>query len=119
MWNQLACSGRNSRGSVDFMIYICSVIELTSRGFFPDGVRKGAFHPAPLVKIVMSFRIQEVDATHCLLTTETRVYAAGTHVLRGFVTYWRMIYPGSALIRRMWLRAIKLRAEAPADAAPA
>ena len=73
-----------------------------------------AFHPAPLVKIVMDFRIQEVDATHCLLTTETRVYAAGTHVLRGFATYWRMIYPGSSLIRSMWLRAIKLRAEAPA-----
>src|ERR1019366_6829083 len=75
-----------------------------------------AFHPAPLVKIVMSFRIQEVDATHCLLTTETRVYAAGTHVLRGFATYWRMIYPGSALIRREWLRAIKLRAEAVPEA---
>jgi len=24
-----------------------------------------------------------------------------------------MIYPGSAIIRRMWLRAIKRRAEAP------
>src|ERR1035438_2919098 len=78
-----------------------------------------AFHPAPLVKIVMNFRIQEVDAAHCRLTTETRVYAAGTHVLRGFATYWRMIYPGSSLIRREWLRAIKLRAEAPADGAPA
>jgi hypothetical protein len=70
-----------------------------------------AFHQAPLIKVVMSFRIQDVDATHCLLTTETRVYAAGTHALRGFAAYWRMIYPGSALIRRMWLRAIKLRAE--------
>lgn len=69
-------------------------------------------HQAPLVKIVMNFRIEDVDATHCGLATETRVYAAGTHVLRGFATYWRMIYPGSALIRRMWLRAIKLRAEA-------
>ena len=78
-----------------------------------------AFHPAPLVKIVMNFRIQEVDAAHCRLTTETRVYAAGTQVLRGFATYWRMIYPGSSLIRREWLRAIKLRAEAPSDAAPA
>jgi hypothetical protein len=77
-----------------------------------------AFHPAPLVKIVMNFRIQEVDATHCLLTTETRVYAAGTHVLRGFATYWRMIYPGSALIRRMWLRAIKRRAEGQPEVAP-
>jgi hypothetical protein len=69
-------------------------------------------HQAPLVKIAMNFRIEDVDATHCTLTTETRVYAAGMHVLQGFATYWRMIYPGSALIRRMWLRAIKLRAEA-------
>ena len=77
-----------------------------------------AFHPASLVKIAMNFRIQELDAAHCSLTTETLVYAAGTHVLRGFATYWRGIYPGSALIRRMWLQAIRLRAEAPADAAP-
>jgi len=66
-----------------------------------------------LIKIAMNFRIEDVDATHCLLTTETRVYAAGSQALRGFATYWRMIYPGSALIRRMWLRAIKLRAENP------
>jgi len=65
-----------------------------------------------LLKIAMNFRIYELDATHCRLTTETRVYAAGTHVVRGFAAYWRMIYPGSALIRRTWLRAIKLRAEA-------
>jgi hypothetical protein len=71
-----------------------------------------ALHAAPLVKIAMNFRIQEVDASHCRLTTETRVYAADPHVLRGFATYWRMIYPGSALIRSMWLRAIQRRAEA-------
>jgi hypothetical protein len=68
-------------------------------------------HAAPFVKIAMNFRIQEVDAAHCSLTTETRVYAAGPRTLRGFAAYWRMIQPGSALIRRMWLRAIKLRAE--------
>jgi hypothetical protein len=71
-----------------------------------------AFPPGPLAKIAMNFRIQELDATHCILTTETRVYTAGPHVLRGFATYWRMIYPGSALIRREWLRAIQRRAEA-------
>ena len=71
-----------------------------------------AIHQAPLVKIAMNFRIQEVDAAHCTLSTETRVYAAGPRVVRGFATYWRMIYPGSSLIRHMWLRAIKLRAEA-------
>jgi hypothetical protein len=69
-------------------------------------------HPAPVIKIAMNFHIREVYAAHCTLTTETRVYAAGTQVLHGFATYWRMIYPGSALIRRMWLRAIKQRAEA-------
>jgi hypothetical protein len=71
-----------------------------------------ALHAAPLVKIAMNFRIQELDATHCRLTTETRVYAAGFNVLHGFATYWRMIYPGSALIRLEWLRAIQRRAEA-------
>jgi hypothetical protein len=71
-----------------------------------------AIHQAPLVKIAMNFRIQEVDAAHCTLSTETRVYAVGPRVVRGFATYWRMIYPGSSLIRHMWLRAIKLRAEA-------
>jgi hypothetical protein len=78
-----------------------------------------ALHAAPLVKIAMNFRIEELDATHCRLTTATRAYAAGWQVQSGFATYWRMIYPGSALIRREWLRAIKLRAEAPSDAAPA
>jgi hypothetical protein len=28
-----------------------------------------------------------------------------------FAAYWRVIYPGSALIRRMWLRAIARRTE--------
>jgi len=29
---------------------------------------------------------------------------------RRFAAYWRLIYPGSALIRRSWLRAIRQRA---------
>jgi len=71
---------------------------------------------APLIKIAMNFRIETVDAAHCMLATETRVYAAGSQALRGFAAYWRMIYPGSSLIRREWLRAIKRRAEATPDA---
>ncbi len=76
-----------------------------------------AFQANPAIKIGMNFRIREIDASHCLLTTETRVYASGSQVRRGFATYWRMIYPGSSLIRRMWLRAIKQSAEAPSTAA--
>jgi hypothetical protein len=60
----------------------------------------------------LSFRPREIGVARCLLTTETRVYAAGAQQLHGFAAYWRMIFPGSSLIRRMWLRAIRGRAEA-------
>jgi hypothetical protein len=62
-------------------------------------------------KIGFNFRIEEIGPSRCLVTTETRVYASGRHMVRGFAAYWRLIYPGSALIRRSWLRAIRLRAE--------
>jgi len=73
-----------------------------------------AFHPAPYVKIVANFRIEDVDAAHCTLTTETRIYAAGSQALHGFAAYWRMIYPGSSLIRRERLRTIQRRPRAEA-----
>lgn len=59
----------------------------------------------------MNFRIEDAGPTACTLTTETRVYATDTSTRRRFAPYWRVIYPGSALIRRMWLRAIARRAE--------
>ena len=59
----------------------------------------------------MNFRIEDAGPAACTLTTETRVYATDTSTRRHFAFYWRVIYPGSALIRRMWLRAIARRAE--------
>ena len=59
----------------------------------------------------MNFLIQETGPESCVLSTETRVYATDPTSLRKFARYWRTIYPGSALIRRMWLKAIKDRAE--------
>jgi hypothetical protein len=46
-----------------------------------------------------------------LLSTETRVRATDADSLRAFRRYWRLIYPGSALIRLEWLRAIRRRAQ--------
>jgi hypothetical protein len=63
----------------------------------------------------MNFRIEEVE-NGCRVTTETRIYAADVAARQRFALYWRLIYPGSALIRRMWLRAIKRRAEAQTGA---
>ena len=44
-----------------------------------------------------------------IVSTETRVFASSPAARRRFAAYWRVIYPGSALIRRMWLRAIEKR----------
>lgn len=50
------------------------------------------------------------DGAHgSVVTTETRVFASDRRSRRRFAAYWRIIYPGSALIRRMWLRAIARR----------
>jgi hypothetical protein len=59
----------------------------------------------------MNFRIEDSGPGDVLLTTETRVYATDAPTRRKFAAYWRVIYPGSALIRVMWLRAIQRRAE--------
>jgi hypothetical protein len=60
----------------------------------------------------MNFRVEEIGPNACQVTTETRVFATDASAGRTFARYWRVIYPGSALIRRMWLRAIQQRAEA-------
>jgi len=59
----------------------------------------------------INFRIEDAGDGETLLTTETRVYATDASARRKFAAYWRTIYPGSALIRVMWLRAIRRRAE--------
>jgi hypothetical protein len=62
---------------------------------------------APQALAVMNFRI-EPDG---LVTTETRVFASTDAARRKFAVYWRLIRPGSGIIRRSWLEAIKRRAE--------
>jgi hypothetical protein len=59
----------------------------------------------------MNFLIEDNGPGICIVTTETRVRATDPFAKTRFAAYWRAIYPGSALIRRMWLRAIKQRAE--------
>jgi hypothetical protein len=71
---------------------------------------KGLHEPG-FALAAMNFRIEEAGPGECLVTTETRVYATDGSARRRFARYWRVIYPGSALIRKMWLRAVKRRAE--------
>ena len=63
------------------------------------------------VKAVMNFTAEPAEGG-ALLTTKTRVLATDDASRRRFARYWRVIRPGSALIRRSWLRAAARRAEA-------
>jgi hypothetical protein len=47
----------------------------------------------------------------CELVTETRILGTDPGARRSFGRYWRVVHPGSAAIRRDWLRAIRRRAE--------
>jgi hypothetical protein len=72
-----------------------------------QGIRTPGFAVA-----VMNFRLHPLSPSRTRLTTETRVFATDARTRRLFAAYWRVIYPGSSIIRTMWLRAIKRRAEA-------
>lgn len=60
-------------------------------------------------KAVIDFRI-----TPSRLSTETRVHVPDRAARRKFARYWTVIRPFSGLIRILFLRAVRRRAEAPA-----
>lgn len=62
-------------------------------------------------KAAMNFRLESPGPGRTVVHTDTRVLATDARTLRAFAAYWRTIAPGSDLIRRAWLKAIKRRAE--------
>jgi hypothetical protein len=71
-----------------------------------------AFNQPGYAKAAMNLFVQEVNG-RCELVTETRVYATDAAARRAFARYWLVVRPGSGIIRRVWLRAAKKRAEKP------
>jgi hypothetical protein len=72
-----------------------------------DSVR---FQEAGYAKAAINFSLEPIrEGTR--LATETRIRATDAAARRSFGRYWLLIRPGSATIRRSWLRAIKRRAE--------
>jgi hypothetical protein len=78
----------------------------------PAAAMFGAALPPGFALAAMNFKLDADEAGGTRLSTETRVFASSPAARRRFALYWRVIYPGSALIRRMWLRAIERRATA-------
>ena len=66
--------------------------------------------PPGFALAAMNFVVTPIGQSRSLVFTETRVFANSASARRSFAIYWRLIYPGSAIIRVMWLRAIRKRA---------
>jgi len=70
------------------------------------------FDQADFAKATLSFYLGEDGGEGRVeVTTETRIYIPDPVTRRKFAIYWRLIYPGSAFLRKMWLRAVRRRAE--------
>jgi hypothetical protein len=62
----------------------------------------------------MNFWTSDAGRGRTRLSTETRIAATDARARRRFAAYWLVVRPGSGLIRRLWLRAVKKRAESGA-----
>jgi hypothetical protein len=75
-----------------------------------DPLEFDAFAEPGVAKAAFDLRL-EPAGERTRIVTETRIATPDEGVRRSFGRYWRVIQPGSALIRRDWLRAIRRRAE--------
>lgn len=81
-------------------------VRLASARDFQEFSRPG------FARAVMNFEIHPEGADAARLLTETRIQATDESAHWKFGLYWLFVRPGSALIRRVWLRAVRKRAEA-------
>jgi hypothetical protein len=65
-----------------------------------------AFKDPDGIRVAFNVRVSDAAGGGTRLTSETRVVCNGDAGRRLFAGYWRIIYPGSAIIRRVWLDAI-------------
>jgi hypothetical protein len=73
-----------------------------------------AYDRPDVCKAVIDFRIAETAPGRCTTSTETRVHVEDPAARRAFRRYWLVIRPFSGLIRIVFLRAVRRRAEGQA-----
>ena len=71
-----------------------------------------AFQAPESVQVAFNLAVVDDGAGWSRIVTETRIRATDEAARRIMARYWRVIYPGSGMIRRMWLNAARDRAEA-------
>jgi hypothetical protein len=69
--------------------------------------------PPGQARAAWNFSLEPDPLGGCILSTETRVRCSDPATRRRFRLYWTLVRPGSGLIRRMMLRAIRREAESP------
>jgi hypothetical protein len=74
----------------------------------PDEFR--AFRLAGNIKVAFNMHVVAMEDGTSRLSSETRIIGVDESARNTFSRYWRLIYPGSAIIRRVWLDAISDRA---------
>ena len=70
---------------------------------------------AGLARAAWDFRLEPLGEETTRLSTETRVCCADGAARRRFRPYWLLVRPGSGLIRRAMLGAIRRAAEGPVE----
>jgi hypothetical protein len=78
-----------------------------------DGDAFIAFDAPGWAKAAMNFSASDAGGGRTRLSTETRIAVTDAGARRRFAAYWLIVRPGSGLIRLLWLRAVRKRAEKP------
>lgn len=68
--------------------------------------------PPGQVLAAWNFLVEPAPEQHSRISTETRILAADVDTRLTFKRYWRLVHPGSALIRRSMLAAVAKQAMA-------
>lgn len=70
-----------------------------------------SFDQRGCVKVAFNLKVDDAGGSWTTVSTETRLHALDPESRRATAVYWRLIYPGSGMLRTMWLQAARIRAE--------
>jgi len=100
-------------GGSDHEILTCGGANvLAHRNLKPSTLQEFAdYHEPGAVKMAFEFYVEDTGGGWSTLNAERRVLATDDLTRRGMGRYWRLIVPGSGLLRRQWLDGIKRRAK--------
>lgn len=81
-------------------------------GIASDSHEYFAFNHPDYLKVVSNMLVTDTSESGVVtVRTESRIMGLSDKARKGFRPYWWVIRPWSGLIRRLWLKAIKKRAE--------